>query len=70
MTPLLMHLRVGIYARIITMKQNPWQLDPTLFPQRIEIAISEHSLKYLELLSAKTGRPIRDICADIISQAT
>jgi len=49
--------------------RDPWRLDPSQFPQRIDLELSEAVMERLERLSAKTGRPLRDIAADLLCQA-
>lgn len=51
------------------MALNPWRLDPSRFPQRVDLELSGDAMECLELLSARTGRPVRDIAADLLCQA-
>lgn len=54
---------------IIAMDSDLFQLDPSRFPQRIDLELSEEAIDRLEHLSRKTGRSIRDLAADLLSQA-
>lgn len=51
------------------MEHDPWRLDPARFPRRIDLELSDAVMERLERLSAKTGRPVRDIAADLLCQA-
>jgi len=51
------------------MTHDPWRLDPSQFPRRVDLELSEQAMAHLEALSARTGRPIRDLAADLLSQA-
>lgn len=51
------------------MTEDCWRLDPTRFPQRIDLELSGALMDDLERLSARTGRPVRDLAADLLSQA-
>ena len=57
------------HASISVMTEDCWRLDPTRFPQRIDLELSGALMDDLERLSASTGRPIRDLAADLLSQA-
>lgn len=50
-------------------EHSPWQLDPFRYPRRIDLELSAEAMAYLEHLSATTGRPVREIAADLLSQA-
>ena len=51
------------------MNQNRWHLDPLRFPQRLALDLSDRVLDHLDRLSAKTGRSVSDLAADLLSQA-
>lgn len=57
------------HASISVMTEDCWRLDPTRFPQRIDLELSGALMDDLERLSASTGRPVRDLAADLLSQA-
>lgn len=50
------------------MHKYAWRLDPSHFPRRIDLDLSEVALERLQRLSAQTGRSIRDIAADLLCQ--
>jgi hypothetical protein len=56
------------HANISVMTEDRWRLDPTRFPQRIDLELSGALMDDLERLSASTGRPVRDLAADLLSQ--
>ena len=66
---LLGHSSASASIGIIAMASDLFQLDPSRFPQRIDLELSEEALDHLERLSSKTGRSIRGIAADLLSQA-
>lgn len=51
------------------MSHDPWKLDPAQFPRRLELELTDAVLGRLEQLSARTGRPVRDLAADLLAQA-
>lgn len=51
------------------MDHDPWRLDPSKFPKKIDLDLSDEALERLERLSARTGRSVRDIAADLLCQA-
>ena len=51
------------------MNHNRWHLDPLRFPQRLDLDLSDRALDHLDRLSAKTGRSVSDLAADLLSQA-
>jgi len=56
------------HASISVMTEDCWRLDPTRFPQRLDLELSGALMDDLERLSASTGRPVRDLAADLLSQ--
>jgi Ribbon-helix-helix protein, copG family len=58
----------GFCARISTMTHNPWRLDPARFPQRVDLDLPDEVMDALELLSARTGRSLRDLIPDLLAQ--
>ena len=52
-----------------TMTHNRWRLDPSRFPRRLDLDLSNHALDRLDQLSAKTGRSLSDVAADLLCQA-
>jgi hypothetical protein len=48
---------------------DAWTLDPSRMPRRLELELSEEAYAALELLSRRTGRSIRDLVEDVISQS-
>ncbi|MEI8250208.1 MAG: hypothetical protein WCF98_03460 [Synechococcus sp. ELA057] len=51
------------------MNQDPWRLDPSCFPTRIDLDLSDQAIERLERLSARTGRSVRDLASDLLAQA-
>lgn len=51
------------------MTHDRWTLDPSRFPQRLDLDHSDQALSQLERLSARTGRSVGDPAADLLSQA-
>ena len=51
------------------MTSDPWRLDPARFPKRIELELSEPVMEHLQQLSLRSGRPLRDLAADLLAQA-
>lgn len=50
------------------MTHNPWRLDPARFPQRVDLDLPDEVMDALELLSARTGRSLRDLIPDLLAQ--
>ena len=50
------------------MNHNRWRLDPSRFPKRLDLDLSDRVLDHLDRLSAKTGRSVSDLAADLLSQ--
>jgi hypothetical protein len=48
---------------------DPWKLDPTKLPRRLDLDLSDEVYEALEALSRRTGRPIRDLVEDFIAKA-
>jgi hypothetical protein len=44
-------------------------LDPSLFPRRLDLDLSVEALERLSRLSARTGRSVSDLAADLLHQA-
>ena len=44
-------------------------LDPSLFPRRLDLDLSDEALERLRRLSARTGRSVSDLAADLLHQA-
>jgi hypothetical protein len=44
-------------------------LDPSLFPKRLDLDLSDEALERLRHLSARTGRSVSDLAADLLHQA-
>jgi len=63
------HSSAAASVSIIAMASDLFQLDPSRFLQRIDLELSEEAMDHLEHLSSKTGRSIRDLAADLLSQA-
>jgi hypothetical protein len=51
------------------MTDTEWRLDPARFPKPLELELSERVMNYLQELSLRSGRPVRDLAADLIAQA-
>lgn len=48
---------------------DAWKLDPSTMPRRLDLELSEELYAALEVLSRRTGRPIRDLVEDLIAQS-
>ena len=48
---------------------NNWVLDPSRFPQRLDLELSERTMDAMTALSARLDRPLRDVVADLLAQA-
>jgi hypothetical protein len=48
---------------------DTWKLDPSKMPRHLDLDLSEEAYEALEALSRRTGRPIRDLAADLIAQS-
>ena len=46
-----------------------WKLDPSKMPRRLDLDLSDEVYDALEVLSRRTGRPIRDLVEDLIAQS-
>ena len=66
---LLGHSSAAASVSIIAMASDQFQLDPSRFHQRNDLELSEEAIDRLARLSSKTGRSIRDIAADLVTQA-
>jgi len=51
------------------MQPDRWTLDPSRFPKRLDLELSEQALAALERLSARTDRSVSDLAADLLSKA-
>lgn len=51
------------------MANEDWRLDPSRFPKRVDLELSEPVMERLQELSLRSGRPIHDLAADLLSQA-
>jgi len=51
------------------MTQQRFRLDPSCFPQRLDLDLSEDTLVALERLSCNTGRPVRELAEHLLAQA-
>ena len=51
------------------MNQDPWRLDPARGPRSLDLEVSHQCSALMQLLSARTGRPLCDIAADLLCQA-
>jgi hypothetical protein len=49
--------------------QEDFKLDPSKFPRRIDLEISEETLGSLERHAARTGRSVTEIASAIISHS-
>ena len=47
---------------------DPWVLDPSRMPRRLDLEVSEEVYEALEALSRRTGRSVRDLVEDFIYQ--
>ena len=56
-------------ASISGMNHNRWTLDPSRFPKRLDLELSDRVLDHLGRLSAKTGRSVSDLASDLLCQA-
>jgi hypothetical protein len=45
-----------------------FRLDPSKFPRRIEISISERVMEHIQAISARTGRSFAESAAVILAQ--
>ena len=61
--------RHSIGASISGMNHNRWTLDPSRFPKRLDLDLSDRTLDVLARLSAKTGRSVTDLASDLLCQA-
>jgi hypothetical protein len=44
-------------------------LDPSRFPRRLDLDLSDEAVERLHRLSASTGRSVSDLAADLLHQA-
>lgn len=51
------------------MPTDGYRLDPSRFPKRLDLELSEPAMVALECLSARTGRSMSDLAADLLSMA-
>ena len=51
------------------MNHDPWRLDSARGPRSLDLELSHQCSARLQALSARTGRPARDIAADLLCQA-
>ena len=56
-------------ASISGMDQNRWHLDPSRFPKRLDLELSETALRHLQAISERTGRSVRELAEHFLCQA-
>ena len=63
------HLNPEFSASISGMEQNRWHLDPSRFPKRLDLELSDTALRHLQAISERTGRSVRELAEHFLSQA-
>lgn len=51
------------------MTDDPFRLDPSRFPKRLDLEVSEEVWQYLEPASARTGRSISEVASELLGDA-
>lgn len=51
------------------MSDAKWRMDLAKLPRRLQLEISDELYLHLHRISQRTGRPLRDIAADLVCQA-
>jgi len=50
-------------------RDDRFSLDPSRFPQRLDLDLPADVLQRLEALARRRGRSVKDMAADLLSQA-
>lgn len=45
-----------------------YRLDPSKFPKRVDLELSEELMQHLEAMAARSGRSINDLITDLLSR--
>jgi hypothetical protein len=48
---------------------SPWRLDPSKFPQRLDLELHAETFELLEALSGRTGRSISELAAELLGKS-
>ena len=49
--------------------EHDWQLDPSKFPQKLELELSAEAMEWLRATAQETGRTEAELILEILDQA-